>query len=181
MILSFFAVLVGSSLVLPVAEIRQPPTAPPPRAIMTDRSPSAPRTIVTVACRAVDLTGQPGRHDPLMAAHNWRDLELYINDSQKYECRRDEADLSDGEVLKNPHINELHANFAKLDQCARVGVVWAAEWQDKNPGWAVVGVGCPVPITDAEGRVLDWKMPTCPSFLPGTNIRMRCDFDESEI
>ena len=162
--------------------MRQPPTAPP--RIFIGGNP-APTKAVLIACRVNDLTGQPGRHDPTMAAPGWRDYELRINDAQEYECKREELELNDSAQLAASapaDLLPLDPDFSDLNQCARVGVVQAQAWNEKHAGWAVVGVGCPVPIVNADGRVIAWKMPECPVHLPGSpGNRIKCTFDESLI
>ena len=150
--------------------------------------------------------------------HKYRDLELHINENQEYECKRVRLDLEDA-VAQNylprplPHLPvafgapsrsapvtgalfaaRLDPHWGKPDQCGRAGVVVAQEWNERNEGWAAVGVGCPTPIAtdanadgmpdlDERGRVkiIGWKLPECPSYLPGTTNRMRCVYDDSLI
>lgn len=140
-----------------------------------------PTALVIVACRVDDLTGQPGRHDPALAAKDWRDLELKIIDGE-YSCKREVLSLEDGSLYQNVNdLIPLNANFADWTQCSRVGVVQAQAWNEKHKGWATVAVGCPVPIVNGDGRIIGYKLPECPSTLPGTNNPMRCKFDASEI
>jgi hypothetical protein len=166
----------------------------------------APQSIVIVACKVVDLTGKPGRHgvdsagnyDEESAARDWRDLELYVNPrTLEFECRRDQLDLEDGSIwgaMAPESMIPLVPNFGDWAQCTRVGMMQASEYNEKHPGWGVVAVGCPSPIamdsdndgvpdTDEFGRfiVKDWKLPSCPTFLPGTQSRMRCNFSDSVI
>jgi hypothetical protein len=155
---------------------------------------SAPNSIVFVVCRVDDLTGQPGRHDPSMAAKNWRDLELHVNDNQEYECKRqlvtnieDKSQFQEGAT---GDMIPLAPNFGSPVTCALIGIPMAVGWDQQNPGWSVVAIGCPTPIypdvdvdgmPDAGSRPIGWKLPGCPSYLPGTNNRMRCVFDESAV
>src|SRR5690349_17828158 len=156
----FKLLLASTALITFVSEIRQPPTAPP-----------APTSLVIVACRVDDLTGQPGRHDPEMAAHGWRDLELHVNSAQEYECKREVlANLEDSAVtspLANAGLIPLNPDFSDRSQCAHVGAMKAAEWDQAHKGWATVAIGCPVPIVNQDGRVLSWKLPECPVYRPG--------------
>jgi hypothetical protein len=144
----------------------------------------APQSIVIVACKVDDLTGRPGRQDPGFAAKDWRDLELHINQNQEYECKREVLHLEDGSLYGEnapEDMIKLDADFADWMQCARVGMMQAADWNRKNKGWAVVAVGCPTRIVNDKGATVGWQMPSCPTYLPGTNNRMRCNFDESVI
>jgi hypothetical protein len=143
----------------------------------------APTSVVIVACRVSDHTGEAGRHDPSLAAKNWRDLELVIKDGE-YQCKREVLQLEDGAVWGSHAPEELiplHPNFGNPAQCAKVGVMQAAEWNESHKGWAVVAVGCPTKIVNEQGEIVGWHMPSCPSFLPGTDNRMKCNFDESTI
>ncbi len=168
--------------------------------------PPAPQALVIVSCRAVDFTGLPGRHgvdpetgeyDPAKAAHGWRDLELYINRSQEYECKRELLPLLDAVTMYWPPklAKPINPNFADTSKCGRVGVSVTAGWQFQHRGWAVVAVGCPSaigidhdgdgePDRDALGRFIvhAWKLPGCPTFLPGSSTSpMKCRFDASAI
>jgi hypothetical protein len=160
--------------------------------------PTAPNSLVIVACRVDDLTGQPGRHDPKLAARDWRDLELHVNEAQQYECRRDVIANIEDATQFNKHapadLIPLNPNFGNPGQCARIGVVIAQSWNDTHPGWGVVAVGCPSPTfadADADGApdldqhgnptVVQWRLPSCPTYLPGTSNRMKCVYDESVI
>jgi hypothetical protein len=144
----------------------------------------APTSIVIVACKVDDLTGQPGRQDPNLAAKGWRDLELHINSNQEYECKREVLDLVDGSYFGSKAPDELInlvPNFADPSQGARVCMMQAAVYNDKNPGWGVVACGLPTRIVNDKGETVGWQMPSCPTYLPGTQNRMKCDFDESVI
>ncbi|HUS84370.1 MAG TPA: hypothetical protein VMX56_04435 [Anaerolineales bacterium] len=143
----------------------------------------APTTLSIIACRTVDLTGQKGRQDPALAAPGWRDLEWFINPSQELECKREVADLLDSAEMMFPHKTEpLEPDFSNWSQCASAGMSYAAAWNEKHKGWAVLAVGCPVKIIDSEtGNVLSFKIPECPSHMPGTENRIKCSFDESLI
>jgi hypothetical protein len=144
----------------------------------------APTSIVIVACKVDDLTGQPGRHDPNLAAKDWRDLELHVNSSQEYECKREVLDLVDGSYF-GPNAPEdlipLVPDFADWMQCARVGMMQASDWNGNHPGWGVVAVGCPTRIVNDKGETVGWQLPSCPTYLPGTSNRMRCSFSDSVI
>jgi hypothetical protein len=144
----------------------------------------APQSIVIVACKVDDLTGQPGRQDPNLAAKGWRDLELHINENQEYECKREVLHLEDGAIF-GPNAPEdlltLTPDFADAMQCARVGMMQATEWNTRNPGWGVVAVGCPTRIVNEDGETVGWQEPGCPQKMPGTENRMKCVFDENAI
>ena len=146
---------------------------------------AAPNSLVFVSCRVDDLTGQPGRQDPAMAARNWRDLELHINGNQEYECKRElitnVEDSSQFGQLASADLIPLTPNFGNPGTCARIGVTMAVAWDQEHPGWSVVAIGCPTPIVSSAGDIVGWQLPSCPTYLPGTNNRMKCVFDESVI
>jgi hypothetical protein len=149
-------------------------------------------SLVIIACRVDDLTGQPGRHDPELAAKGWRDLELHIVNGE-LQCRREVLyDLQDATQFSTAapaDLIALNPDFSVPTSCARVGVVMAQAWNEQNKGWATIAVGCPVPIMSDNGTPDDksddyqvgLKLPECPSFLPGTDSPMRCRFDASVI
>jgi hypothetical protein len=151
----------------------------------------APHSIVIVACKVVDMTGQPGRHGvddtgnyEEAAARDWRDLELFINSNQEYECKRHQLDLVDGALFGDmapKDLIELTPDFSDWGFCAHVGMMQAADYNRENPGWGVVAVGCPTRIVNETGATVGWQMPSCPTYLPGTENRMRCDFTDSVI
>lgn len=160
--------LSAAVLVLAVSETRQPPTAPP-------------TALAIIACRVDDLTGQPGRQDPEMAARGWRDLELHIKDGE-LQCKREVVDLIDQVQIIGPeHSFPLSPNFSEWSQCAGVAMAYAPLWNEHHQGWAVIAAGCPTPIVDGDGKILSYKLPECPTYLPGTTSRMTCRFDGSAV
>jgi hypothetical protein len=142
----------------------------------------APNTLVFVSCRVDDLTGQPGRHDPAMAAQGWRDLELHVQNGQ-YECRRTViANIVDQQAAQDPTLPELKPNLGKPQTCLHVGTTLVPPFEQQHPGWAVVAIGCPSPNIDKNtGEMLSYHIPSCPEYLPGTNNPMHCDYDDSAI
>lgn len=176
-------------------------------------SPPAPQVLVVVSCRVDDLTGQPGRHgvdpvtgkyDETKAAKGWRDLELRVNPrTLEYDCKREAVPLEDAVNMHWPSkvAVPLNPDFGNPGQCGRIGMHIVAGWQESNKGWGVVAIGCPSPIgidADGDGQpdmdeyghyiVRDWKLPGCPSYLPGKydpkrpeNNRMKCNFDASAV
>ena len=154
----------------------------PPEMATVSQSVQAPTTLSIIACRTVDLTGQKGRQDPALAAPGWRDLEWKINSSQELECKREVADLLDSAEMMFPHKTKpLSPDFSNWSQCASAAMSYAAAWNEKHKGWAVMAVGCPVPIVNEDGQILAYKIPECPAKMPGTENRIKCSFDESLI
>ena len=157
-------------------------TSPPVMATMVASPVTPPTTLSIIACRTDDLTGQAGRQDPAFAANGWRDLEWHVNSSQELECKREVADLFDSADMMFPgKTKPLNPNFSNWSQCAGVAMSYAAKWNETHKGWSVMAVGCPVAIVDQTGRILSYKIPGCPTMLPGTDSRIKCIFDESLI
>jgi hypothetical protein len=142
----------------------------------------APTTVVVIGCRVDDFTGQAGRHDPALAARDWRDLEWRFEGGE-LSCKREVSPLEDQAVVMDPSgkmVKPLNADFGDLGQCSHAGAFWAEQWNRAHTGWAVMAIGCPVPITDSKGVVKDWKMPDCPRQI-GKLSGIKCKFDESAI
>lgn len=137
-----------------------------------------PTTVVIIGCRVDDLTGQPGRQDPNLAARGWRDLEWHFDNGLELQCKREVVPLEDSAALHDPSVTPLTPNFSAFAQCASVAMSYAPRWEQANRGWAVMAVGCPVPIT-VDGKVVAYKMPDCPSSINGMDIK--CKFDASLI
>jgi hypothetical protein len=169
-------------------------------------SPPTANSLVIVACKVTDWTNKRPLPDIVReTARGWRDLELYVNENQEYECKREvlenlEDATSYSEDATADHI-PITPDFTDQTQCVRAGVTKAQAWNEQhvgnveddridNDGWAVVGIGCPTPWMSDNGTPDDTsddkptgsvKLPDCPSFLPGTNNRMKCVFDESAV
>lgn len=137
-------------------------------------SPPPPQTIVVVGCKVDDLTGQPGRQDPDLAARGWRDLEWHYDRGNELECKREEIPLTDSVAMVAPEVNQLHPDFSSYAQCAAVAMQYSPTWERANQGWAVAAVGCPTKIVNDSGTVIGWHLPECPSWL-------KCRFSGSEI
>lgn len=140
----------------------------------TAASPPPPQTVVIVGCRVDDLTGQPGRQDPTLSAHGWRDLEWHYDRGNEIECKREEVPLTDSVTLVAPEANELHPDFSSYAQCSAVAMQYTPTWERANPGWAVAAVGCPTKVVNEQGVVVGWHLPECPSWL-------KCRYSGSEI
>lgn len=170
---------VAAALLVPVTETKQPPQAPP-------------TSVVIVACRVDDWTGKRPLPPNIFPARDWKDLELHVENGE-LQCKREVLNLEDATLYSPKALMDmlpLHPDFSEWTQCARVGVVQAAEYNKTHPGWGVVGVGCPVPIMDDNGtpedflddRIIGFKLPECPSHLPGhDDAPMKCRFDASII
>ena len=166
-------------------------TSPPEMATVANRPPAS---LSVIACRVVDKTGLPGRQNPKMAAPNWKDLEWYINQGLELECKR--------EVIENMDDSTQYAaggtgkeipldpDWSHSSECAARAMEIGPRWNDAHPGWAVLAIGCPVPIKNygADGikgtfddEIVGYKLPECPTFMPGTENRMKCSYDESAV
>ena len=177
----------------------------------TEKAPSLPaamQSLVVVACQVDDVTGQPGRfgvdengvYHEEMAAKGWRDLELRLDKGLEYVCKREVLPLEDAVTYYWPSklAKPLNTNMGIPGQCGHIGMTITARWEEGNKGWGVVGIGCPSKIgidADGDGKpdfhkdgplrgqyiIKQWVLPGCPSFLPGTQNRMKCRFDASMI
>ncbi len=142
--------------------------------------PAPPQTIVVIACRVDDLTGQSGRQDPDLAAKDWRDLEWHLDKGNELECKREVIPLEDSVALVAPETPALHPDFSSFAQCAAVAMQYAPTYEKANKGWAVMAVGCPTKITNGpDGPIIGWKLPECPFAVNGMPII--CRFDGSLI
>jgi hypothetical protein len=142
----------------------------------------APTDLVVIGCRVDDLTGQPGRQDPALAAKDWRDLEWHVEGGE-LQCKREVSQLQDQAVVidnTGKLAKPLNSDFYDRGQCTKAGAVWSVQWDRAHKGWAVMAIGCPAPITDGKGVVKGWKMPDCPRKI-GSIEGIKCNFDESNI
>jgi hypothetical protein len=140
-----------------------------------------PTTIVIIGCRVDDHTGEQGRQDPTMAAKGWRDLEWHLTNGTELECKREVVALQDAVVAMSPNaaaVMPLNPDFSNWAQCASVAMSYSPAWEKMNKGWAVMAVGCPVPIT-VDGIIKSYKLPDCPRKV-GT-LEISCKFDGSLI
>jgi hypothetical protein len=147
--------------------------------LQASEGPPATQTLVIIGCRVDDLTGQPGRQDPDLAAKGWRDLEWH-HDPEDFSlsCKREVIPLQDFVASLHPTVKPLLTDFSKPAACAHVGGMYAPTWNEAHKGWAVMAVGCPVRI-ETDGKLTGWKLPDCPSSIGGKTIK--CKFDESLI
>ncbi len=148
--------------------------------ILAMAAPPPPQTIVVIACRTDDFTGQPGRQDPDLAAKGWRDLEWHFDKGNELECKREVIPLEDSVALVSPETPALHPNFANLAQCAAVAMQYSPTYEKAHQGWAVMAVGCPRKITNGpDGPIIGWTLSDCPMEIGGLPIK--CKFDDSLI
>ena len=136
-------------------------------------------TLVVVACQVNDMTGKRDpSHDgvEVRPAPGWKDLELKENKFGEFTCKREVVNQHDAKV-------SLQNDVRTTKGCMRSSMLLAPQWNEENPGWAVVAVGCPTPIiNDLNGNnqqddgepVIAYKLPECPRWI-------KCDFSESEI
>ena len=144
-------------------------------------APPAPQSIVIIACKVDDLTGQPGRQDPSVAIKGWKDLEWHFTNGNELECKREEVPLTDAVALMAPELKELHPDFSDFSQCSAVGMQYAPAYEKDHRGWGVMAIGCPVQITadGPDGKVIGWHLPECPMAVGG--LAITCRFDPSLI
>ena len=131
-----------------------------------------PTALVIIAC---SVDEKP--HDATGAASDWRSLEWRM----PVQCMRVVETLSDATALNNPRAPELHPDLSQYGTCAALAIAYAPTWEAAHKKWAVVKIGCPTRMVDADGRTVGWHMPECQGTLPGTDYPLRCAFDPSEI
>jgi hypothetical protein len=147
--------------------------------------PPVPTTLVVIGCRVDDFTGQPGRHDPNLAAKGWKDLEWHINKSLELECKRDVLVLEDAVAMWAPRKEAapLNPDWSQFAQCSQAAMSIAPKWEEQNQGWAVMAVGCPRPVVnigpDGTQTTLSYHLPECPRII--NQLPIKCRFDESVI
>lgn len=141
-------------------------------------SPAPPTSLVLIACRAEVISKFPDHVRPL-PRHTY--YQLHINDGQEYECKRVPLlDLQEEIAFGNENFDPLEPRWDQYGQCARVSMMQAAKWNEANPGWLAVAVGCPRPIV-SNGKIVGWAEADCPVHMPGTSNRMKCNFSENEV
>lgn len=180
--------------------------APPPPAAMQSLVVVACQTIDVTG--QPSRPGQPPRHGvdaegvyhEEQSAKGWRDLELRLDKGLEYVCKREVLPLEDAVGMFWPPklAKPLNPDFGNWGIGGRIGMSIVAGWEEKNKGWGVVAIGLPSMVgidADGDGKpdiykdgplrgqyiVKSWSLPGCPSFLPGTNNRMKCRFDTSLI
>jgi hypothetical protein len=89
--------------------------------------------------------------------------------------------VTDSAALSNLWLHQMVPNLTDYGTCAEVSMAYAPEWEAAHRNWAIVKVGCPTKLVDADGNIVGWHMPECQGTLPGTSYPLRCRFDPSEI
>ncbi len=136
------------------------------------KSVAPPTTLAIIACR-VDKR----LHEEGTVAEGWHELGWRI----PVECMRVIETVTDSAALNNLWLGQMMLNLADYGTCAEVGMAYAPTWELAHKNWAIVKVGCPTKMVDADGNVVGWHMPECQGTLPGTSYPLRCRFDPSEI
>lgn len=131
-----------------------------------------PTALAIIACSVDEKPRDAGS-----TARDWRNLEWRM----PVQCMRVVETLSDATALNNPGVPELHPDMSRSGTCAALAMAYAPTWEAAHKNWAVVKIGCPTRMVDADGRTVGWHMPECQGTLPGTNYPLRCAFDPSEI
>ncbi|MBM3545296.1 MAG: hypothetical protein FJX44_12545 [Alphaproteobacteria bacterium] len=131
-----------------------------------------PPSLVIIACRT-----ETKQHDESKAAPDWRDLEWLI----PAECMRVVETVTDAAPMVDPRLRQIVPNLADYGACAEISMTYAPTWEAAHRNWAIVKIGCPSRMVDANGRTVGWRMPECQGTLPGTSYPLRCRFDPSEI
>jgi hypothetical protein len=131
-----------------------------------------PAKLAIIACR-VDQTSQ----DRAPEAGDFREFEWHM----PVECMRVIETVTDAAALNHLRLRQMTPNLADYGTCAKVAMAYVPSWEASHRSWAIVKVGCPTKIVDADGNVIGWHMPECQGVLPGTRHPLRCRFDPSEI
>lgn len=147
-----------------------------PAAYAETAPPRAPDNLVIIACRAEPKTKFTEVERPIP---NVNYQQLYVNSGQELECQRIVMEnLLDKPTLLDPETTPLDSNFGVHAQCVRAGMQVSSNWEQQNPGWLTVAVGCPTPIA-VDGVIVNWKDPECPSSIAG--LPVTCRFDKSNV
>lgn len=158
-------------------------------------SPSPPDTLAFISCAAEPRDNWLPHQIPIPGKEYW---QLKVNKDNELECKRETIDPQDGSAMAaalkpfDPNFAAItdpgNITFSDYSQCGRVGMMMTARYQEQNPGWLVVAVGCPTPILDDQGTddtsddvIIGWQVPQCPTFLPGTDIEITCRFSPEFI
>ena len=136
------------------------------------KSVTPPTTLAIIACRIDKSPYEEGT-----VAGEWRELEWHM----PVECMRVIETVSDSAALNNLWLRQMMPSLADYGTCAEVGMAYAPIWETAHKNWAIVKVGCPTKMVDADGNIVGWHMPECQGTLPGTSYPLRCRFDPSEI
>ncbi len=131
-----------------------------------------PAKLAIIACR-VDQSSQ----DRASAAGDSPEFEWHM----PVECMRVIETVTDAAAFNHLELRQMTPNLADYGTCAEVAMAYAPTWEAAHKSWAIVKVGCPTKIVDADGNVIGWHMPECQGVLPGTRYPLRCRFDPSEI
>lgn len=142
-------------------------------------------TLVVIGCKVDDMTGKrdPSRNGiEVRPSRDWKDLEWHKNKWGEMECKREIVNpkafdkLIEGTKLASP----VTPDYSTVGKCARGSMMLAPVWNEKNEGWAVMGIGCPKPMFDKKTKaIVGYILPGCPRELGG--VKIKCHFDESEI
>lgn len=121
--------------------------------------------LTIVACRAQVRTEWEEHQRPIPGVEY---LELKPNKDGEYECQRDVIDIFPR------HPNQKPGGLSNQVACVGAGMMHGPVWQEQNPGWVVVAVGCPKPKYNNFGELLGYDAVPCPS-------NIECRFDKYGI
>lgn len=136
------------------------------------KSVAPPTTLAIIACRIENRPREDGTVAGEMRGPDWH---------MPVECMRVIETVTDSAALNNLWLRQMVPNLADYGICAEVSMAYAPEWEAAHRNWAIVKVGCPTKLVDADGNIVGWHMPECQGTLPGTSYPLRCRFDPSEI
>ena len=136
------------------------------------KSAPPPTKLAIIACRVDKRPDEEGA-----VARQERELEWHM----PVECMRVIEAVTDSAALNDLRLRQMMPNLADYGTCAEVSMAYAPRWEAAHRNWAIVKVGCPTKLVDADGNIIGWHMPECQGTLPGTNYPLRCRFDPTEI
>jgi hypothetical protein len=124
-----------------------------------------PTTLVVVSCKG-QPSGAPDQNG--FVTNEW------VTKNAMLVCRREEVALADGAEMQGAAPPD--ANFSNNEQCARIAMMIAPNYENAHKGWFVLTVGCPTPIInvrpDGSEEIIGYQMPQCPSWV-------KCEVDST--
>jgi hypothetical protein len=145
-----------------------------------------PTQLSLTACRVDDWTGKRPLPEGVMPSRDWRDLEWRRGKDHALQCKHVIIELQDAVEMNysSKEAAKLHPDWSEHGQCAARSMDLGPRWAAQNPGYWPLAIGCPKAMTKKIGGVdviYDYAMPPCPSFEPGTEFPMKCEFSEGLI
>lgn len=124
-----------------------------------------PHFLTIISCRSQVRTEFPENSRPIPGVTYY---ELWKNKHGEHECKRTIADV----VPRNLHSDP--SDLSENANCSMAAMSFGPLWEQQNPGWIIVKVGCPKPVLNHNGEIIGYHAPPCPRNL-------KCVFNEQEI